>query len=62
MSKMPRDFLCDTDLIGFIPAKLGGQGARRASSAKVTEPDDPAKVAAGAARASRTNNRPSSRS
>jgi hypothetical protein len=48
MSKAPRDFLCDTDLIGFVPAKSGSQGARRASSAKITEPDDPAKVAASA--------------
>ena len=40
--KKPKDLLSNQDLIGFT---LGGEGqaVRRASSAKVTEPVDPAK-------------------
>ena len=45
---LPRDVLSDTDLIGFVRTRPSDQIARRASSAKVTEPDDPAKLAADA--------------
>jgi hypothetical protein len=37
-----RDFLSNKELIGFVPGKSGGQPMRRASSAKITEPLDPA--------------------
>ena len=36
MTKMPRDFLSDTNLIGFVRVRPGDQVAMRASSAKVT--------------------------
>jgi hypothetical protein len=40
--KKPKDLLFNQDLIGFT-LRDGGQVVRRASSAKVTEPSDPAK-------------------
>ena len=43
MTKLPRDFLSDKDLIGFVRVRPGDQVATRASSAKVTEPPDPAR-------------------
>jgi hypothetical protein len=45
LKTMPRDFLCDKELIGFIRAKLGERMVRRATSAKETEPADPLEIA-----------------
>jgi hypothetical protein len=50
MTKMPRDFLSDKDLIGFVRVRRGDQVAERASSAKVTEPPDPAREPSAAAK------------
>ena len=40
--KKPNDLLSNQDFIGFT-LRNGGQAVRRASSAKITEPVDPAK-------------------
>ena len=57
MTKMPRDFLSDKNLIGFVRVRPGDQVAIRASSAKVTqiEPTDPARAPAAVAKPAKSD-------
>ena len=57
MIKMPRDFLSDKNLIGFVRVRPGDQVAMRASSAKVTDPEtvDPARGPAAVAKPAKSD-------